>query len=164
MNSLETNLNLNFLRKAYLRKQLSFQRHRTEAIDHFGDALRASVVLGYNWLNKPLFSTYYQFYKLNYNYQDPANSLLISIPQRQETHYVGATFGQQFSRRFYYQLSGSVGRSDDENSLIYFGSIDMEYVLFKQLRLRSHLLYGNVNRLVGNENIKELKLDLFYFY
>ncbi|MFQ5637651.1 MAG: tetratricopeptide repeat protein [bacterium] len=153
-----------FFQKLQLRGRLSYESHRIQKDRKFGAAQRAQFHVGYSWRQRPLLYTYYETYSLRYTYENPGNINIIAIPENERIHYFGGILNRQLTPRLYTQLSGSIGFNTERNSFLYLGILDLEYMLFKQVRLRSHFAYGSQNRLTGNDNNKSLWFDLYYFY
>lgn len=162
--SVKSDVNLFLLNRLFLWNRLSYEHHAIDKNNHFGNAYRSYFQIGYKWRDSPQFSTYYQFYNLRYNYHSQANRNLISIPENETVHYLGAALNQQLTGKFYYELGGSLGFNTDQNSILYYGTVELEYILLNRIRLRSHFAYGSQSRLTGNEENKTLGFDLYYFY
>jgi len=159
-----SDLNWLMLNRLQVWSRVSFERHLVNQNQRFGDALRSYLQVGWKWRERPQLFTYYQFYNLNYYYAAPDNKALIAIPERDRIHYLGAALEQQLFRKFYYQLGGSIGWNSAQNALLYFGNVNLEYLLLNDLRLRSNFIYGSQNSFIGRDNSKSLSLDLYYFY
>ncbi|MFQ5824480.1 MAG: tetratricopeptide repeat protein [bacterium] len=161
---LESDINLFLLNRIFLWNRFSYERHAINKNSHYGNVYRSYFQIGYKWRNRPQLLTYYQFYNLIYNYQDQANRNLISIPENESIHFLGATLNHQLASNFYYELGTSLGFNTNQNAIQYYGTVDLEYTLINRIRLRSHFTYGSQNRLSGNEDNKSLSFDLYYFY
>lgn len=160
----QSDLNLFLLNRIFLWNRFSYESHAINKNSHFGDAFRSNLQIGYEWRTNPQFLTYYEFYGLKYSYRNRADRDLISIPENESVHYFGLILSQQLTPRFYYHLGGSLGFNTDRSSAVFFGSVDLEYMLLNRIRLRSRFTYGSESRLAGNEEDKTLLLDLYYFY
>ncbi|MFQ5770721.1 MAG: tetratricopeptide repeat protein, partial [bacterium] len=162
--NLKSDVNLYLLNRIFFWNRFSYESHSINKNKHFGDALRTYFQLGYVWRQRPQVLTYYQFYKLNYHYQNAANRNLILIRDRESVHYLGAALNQQLTSKLYYQLGGSIGFDTIQDNMLFYGTFDLEYMLMNRIRLRSHFVYGNQSRLAGNNINKSISFDLFYFY
>ncbi len=162
-NRLQSDLNLTLMKNIVIWNRLSYEHHSINEA-HFGDALRTYAQAGYQWGLKPYLLTYYQFYNLSYQYQNAANAAIISIPENESVHYLGAAINHQLTRRFYYQFSGSIGMMPRLNTMQYFGTLHLEYTLLRNLRLRTNIAYGSQNTLIGSDKYRSFNVDFFYFY
>ncbi len=161
--SVNSDVNLYLLNRIFFWNRLSYERHAINKTTLFGDAFRANLQVGYEWQQRPQFITYYQFYNLNYQHKNATFRDLIPIRAQESIHFLGAMLNQQLTRKLYYQFGGSLGVNSSQNNLLYFGSLDLEYMLMRRIRLRTHFMYGNQSRLTGTEENKSVSIDLNYF-
>ena len=163
LNSFKTDANLVLADRILLWNRLSYELHSINN-NPFGNAFRSYFQFGYQWIKKPQFITYYQFYNLNYNFHKNVNRGLIPIPTKESSHFLGGLLNQQLAGNFYYHLGGSLGYSSTQNVLQYFGTMDLEYMVKNRLRLRAQFTYGSQNRLTNEGDNKSLSFALNYFY
>lgn len=161
---IQTDLNLTLWKNIVLWNRLTLEKHEINDGTPFGQATYVYGQVGYRWGARPHLMTYYQFYNLNYDYENAANRNIISIPTTQTIHYLGAVIDHQLTRRFFYQVGANVGLNATQNSTQYYTTAQLEYTLLRNFRLRSRFSFGKQNTLAGNENNKTLSLDFYYFY
>ncbi|MFQ5603954.1 MAG: tetratricopeptide repeat protein [bacterium] len=164
MYNLQAEVNLTLLNRILLWNRLAYERYRIQNQDDFGGAFRAYLQAGYQWQRRPQLLTYYLFYHNNFHYQNRAMSNLIAIPGQQSIHYLGSALNHQLTKNLFYEMNASLGFDTYQNHLLFFGQLDIEYLLFNRLRLRSLFSYGNQNRLNGSEEIKTVSVYLNYYY
>ncbi len=164
MHRLQTDLNLTLWKNIVLWNRFSQERHYINHSRQFGEAKRAYGQVGYQWPLRPNLLTYYQFYTLNYSYEDPGNSSIIAIPESETTHFLGARVDQQLTGKFYYQVGGSIGLRTSTGAAQYYATAHLEYALLRNLRLRSRFEFGRQNTLTGNEANKIMAVDFFFFH
>ena len=164
LDRVQTDLNLALWKNIVVWNRISLEKHQINAGVPFGQATYLYGQVGYRWGARPQLQTYYQLYKLSYDYDNTANRNIISIPTTQTIHYLGAVIDHQLSRRFFYQVGANVGLNATQNSAQYYATAQLEYTLLRNFRLRSRFAFGKQNTLAGNENNKTLSLDFYYFY
>ncbi len=161
---IRTDVNIALLRNILLWNRFSLERHRISDGVSFSSAGRLHTQVGYQLGLKPNLFFFYQFYALNFDYQQAGGFDVISIPSRERVHYLGANASQQLTRRLYYELEGSIGFNTRADSRLYYARILLEYQLLRNVRLRSGFTLGTQNAISGRTDDRALSLDFYYFY
>lgn len=164
VNRFQTDVNIALLKNVLLWGRFSYEKHKIMNDEPFGIARRAYGQISYQWLQKPALATYYQLYNLKYNYEDINNQAFFGLPETETIHYAGLSLNHQLTRRLYYQLAGGFGKSFVNDSDIYYGQLNLEYMLFNNLSLHSMIEIGAQNTLVSTDDNKTIKFDFHYFY
>lgn len=159
---LQSDLNLTLLQNLVLWNRFAYERHGIAGDATFSRARRATAQIGYTWPAN--LYTYYQFYHLDFDYDDANGAAILAIPEQQTLHYVGMALTRQLSGKFYFEVGGSVGYEASRNSDVLYGRLLLEYYLSRNLRLRSLVAVGNLESLSGRENDRTLSVDFYYFY
>jgi len=164
VNRLTTDLNLWLYKKIVLWSRLTYESHKINRDEPFGTSSRANVQLGYQWAGDPALMTYYQFYHLNFNYKTPQGPDQISIPEDDTIHYLGAAYSQQWTRKLFTNVVGSVGYNTVQTAPVYYGVMDLEYRFLNNLTFKTQFSYGSQDQLNRDEKSLKLLFDISYFY
>ncbi len=164
VNRFQTDANIALLGNVLLWGRFSYEKHQIMDDEPFGVARRSYGQASYQWLQKPALATYYQFYNLKYDYEDTNNQAFFGLPEAETIHYAGLSLNQQLTRRLYYQFAGGIGKSFINNSNVYYGQLNLEYMLFNNLSLRSLVEMGTQNTLASTDDNKTIRFDFHYFY
>lgn len=104
----------------------------------------------------------YNFYR--YDYSGVNNSHELSqFLNDDDVHNIGVRFNYD-TNGFYINLGGSLGYQMNRNEMSYFTDVNLEYMLLRNLRLRSEMSYGTENRTYVQGDSYKFLLDLGYFY
>lgn len=160
---LRSELSLSPSNRLYFWNQLSYERHMLDD-RRFGEAVRGNVLGGYRLLFHPEVSAFYNLYFLKYRYRMSGGENLVAIPEEDAVHYVGGAISQQLSRRFFYEMSASLGYNSVREDMTIYGTAGLEFYLDNRIRLRSAFEYGSQSQLTNQDRNASLRFDLSYFY